>query len=81
MRVVPPADPANGRPGMVWAETLDGTRRSLGFEEDRISWGWAIIEVLRLIGIRMVIRRDAAVCTSARSVGGEVVPELVEVGW
>ena len=55
-RVVPPADPVNGgngRPDMVWADTVDGQRRNLGFEEQRVFWGWAIIEVLRHTGIRI----------------------------
>lgn len=55
-RYIPPADPARGgrgRAGMVWADHSDGRRRNLGFEEERIFWGWAIIEVLHHTGIRI----------------------------
>lgn len=55
-RYIPPADPARGgrgRAGMVWADQTDGRRRNLGFEEERIFLGWAIIEVLHHTGIRI----------------------------
>jgi integrase len=44
----PHASPEN-----IWAEDPEtGERRLLNREEDRAFWGWAIIEVLRLTGIR-----------------------------
>ena len=42
---------ANGR--HVWAEdTAAGKRRNLSYEEEEAFWGFAVIEVLRLTGIR-----------------------------
>ena len=45
------APKANGR--HVWAEdTATGKRRNLTYEEEEAFWGFAVIEVLRLTGIR-----------------------------
>jgi len=37
----------------VWAEDRDGKRRLLNREEDHAFWAWAVIQVLRLTGIRV----------------------------
>jgi hypothetical protein len=81
-RLIPPADPARGgrgRAGMMWAETADGRRRNLGFEEERIFWGWAIIEALRHTGIRIeelteLTHRSFVAYTLPGS--GEIIPLL-----
>jgi hypothetical protein len=40
--------------GRIWAEEPDGgKRRDLTFEEHRGFWAWAMVEVLRLTGIRI----------------------------
>jgi hypothetical protein len=45
--------PATHKPGVrVWAEDARGKRHDLTWEEDHAFWAWAIIEVLRLTGIR-----------------------------
>jgi len=45
------APKANGR--HVWAEdTITGKRRNLSYEEEEAFWAFAVIEVLRLTGIR-----------------------------
>ncbi len=81
-RHIPPADPARGgrgRAGMIWADQSDGRRRNLGFEEERVFWGWAIIEVLRHTGIRIeelteLTHRSFVAYTLPGS--GEIIPLL-----
>jgi len=76
------ADPARGgrgRPGLVWADDLDGRRRNLTFEEDKTFWGWALIEVLRHTGVRIeelteLTHRSFAAYTLPST--GEVIPLL-----
>ncbi len=76
------ADPARGgrgRPGLVWADDLDGRRRNLTFEEDKTFWGWALIEVLRHTGVRIeelteLTHRSFAAYTLPTT--GEVIPLL-----
>jgi len=44
----------HGDPGNIWAhDPATGRQRFLNLEEDHAFWAWAIIEVLRLTGIRV----------------------------
>ena len=44
----------HGAPGNIWAhDPATGKQRFLNLEEDHAFWAWAIIEVLRLTGIRV----------------------------
>ena len=44
----------HGAPGNIWAhDPAAGKQRFLNLEEDHAFWAWAIIEVLRLTGIRV----------------------------
>jgi len=44
----------HGDPGNIWAhDPAAGKQRFLNLEEDHAFWAWAIIEVLRLTGIRV----------------------------
>lgn len=44
----------HGTPGNVWAEEpASGKRRLLNQEEEHAFWAWAVIEILRLTGIRV----------------------------
>ncbi len=44
----------HGTPGNVWAEEpVSGKRRLLNREEEHAFWAWAVIEILRLTGIRV----------------------------
>ena len=50
-------DPARGglgRPGVIYASSVEGgRRRNLTLEEDLAFWAWAVIEVLRHSGVRI----------------------------
>lgn len=61
---------------MIWADQSDGGRRNLGFEEERVFWGWAIIEVLRHNGIRIEELTHRSFVAYTLPGSGEIIPLL-----
>ncbi|RFA06578.1 integrase [Subtercola boreus] len=80
-RVIDPARPRLGRPGIIYATAVDGPgpRRNLTLEADKAFWAWACVEVFRHTGIRieemLEITHRSFVSYTLPSTG-EVIPML-----
>ena len=80
-RATDPKRGDRGRPGVIYADNLDGdgARRNLTLEDERAFWAWACVEVFRHTGVRIeemleITHRSFVSYTLPTT--GEVIPLL-----